>query len=368
MKKLLTLLAITCMTVGTASAEAPQREKATKPSKAQKLKEPLSIKVDVKAVRTVELSNELGVPAVIEKPVGMVGDIYCMDSVLFVHSNGKMYEFDKTGNFMDYIWPDDGDAETYFGQGNVGASWAEGHTLFMRDNNGELVIKYDVRRGERTTRPLASGFEGKSFQALIPRPGGGYVGKMTYRGGGDIIPYALAIYDDDFKFVHTIGDLALNSGLIFSGSGTPFSNYKGETLYWSWLENTIYCIDGEANIRPKYEIDFVGHNMPALQEVAADYDRLMMVFDEKSDRAALISHVIELDDGLFFTYYYNTRWHLARYDKRKKTTEVVSFSTSQPEAKPQMFINSPGELLIFVTGTDFGLIYKIDLAKIFSSR
>lgn len=316
-----------------------------------------TIEVDLSASHIVDLENNpplKGAMAILQEPLGLIQDFYFVDSVYIIRSGGKMYRFDVRGSFLGGISSQGRGSNEYL---SIDDSWIEEDKVFMWDINNKQVLKYSLLDGEISTTALSPDAGTNPFASLIPMKSGGYVGEMIFQGTADSPP-ELALYNDDFLFMSRIGDMKRNSGLTL---GRTLSQYEDEVLYWRKLENTIYTIDNQGNIRPKWLVDFIGHNVPEPQEGEDDYDRLDLINSKPTFYATLLSDVIESDNGLLFTYVHNGYKYLACYDKRKKRIDTFAFQTSAADVKADIFITSPDNICVYVPEDDHSTIYRIDL-------
>lgn len=325
-----------------------------------KTKDIQKIEVEHSETYIVELSDKMALKnphAVLTEPLGLIWEMYYKDNTFIINSDKKVYRFDQTGSFLGNISAQGRGPNEYIG---VHDMWVKGDELFMWDINGKQVIKYNLKNQALSTVPVSDNPASNPFQYLIPLKNGGYIGRMMFQGSVEVPP-ELAFYNDDFVFMTRIGDLQLNSGLNF---GRPLSQYKDETLYWRGLENTIYSIDNEGNIAPKYEVDFLGHNLPAPKKGEDDYVQIERLVDTKGGYATFLANVMESDDYLLFTYMYEEYNYLVRYNKRNKKTETLGFQTSAADIKAKIFVTSPDDIFVYVPEDDFSTIYHIDLPAI----
>ena len=144
------------------------------------------------------------------------------------------------------------------------------------------------------------------FSHLVPLTNG-YIGKCVWNGMEGSSP-ALAFYDSEYNYVHTLGNLTINCGLRL---GYPlYKNGDDEVFYWNPLGTMIYGIDDKLEVCDKYHISFGNKTYPPLGNFVDDYELLNKYKNDnewRTNHAGFIAYVWQIKNSLIFTYMYQTK-------------------------------------------------------------
>jgi hypothetical protein len=276
--------------------------------------------IDVKNLeptKTIKLDN-----ASIDALVGEVNRFFKFDNYMLIHDRNKLKIFDNDGNYLGNI-SNEGRADNEYI--SLWETWNDSDTIYIYDMNGKILKYHDTVfinsykiTNEGTT----------AFQTLIPFKYGGYIGKQVYRGEAS---NELALFNSNYKFIKSIGDLKMVSGIRL---GYPLYAYNNEILYWRELEYNIYSIDINCNIQVKYKIDFGNYAFPLSENFKDEYDKLDFVKKNQNKVAGYIHALVENDDYLMFNYGYDSKVHLCIYDKQNKKTYSFTFKDGETYGSP----------------------------------
>jgi hypothetical protein len=160
--------------------------------------------VDVEKTKTVDIRN-IKIEKVVKLDnyptdalIGEFNRFYEFGSCFFIQDNPskKLKKFDKEGKYLGYISNLGRADNEYIG---ISETWLSGDTVFIYDINGAKILTYLDTVFVRSQRINNTAEE--SFQALIPRKNGGYIGKQMYRGEPC---NELAVFDCNYNFIKTI--------------------------------------------------------------------------------------------------------------------------------------------------------------------
>ncbi len=299
--------------------------------KSNKFESSIPIIIDIDKANIVSLEDKSQIISVINIEqsnkdclMGLIKNLYILDSAYIFFSLKKLIKFDKSGEFLYNISRKGRASNEYV---DLWESWIEGDTLYIYDMNSDKILLYSVSNDFIRSINL-SGYRKNHFQYLIPVNSGEYVGKVVYNNKNGCPE--LALYDKAFNYIKRIGDLSLTSGINL---GYAFEKFKDEIIYWRPLENYIYSIDNNYSLKIKYIINFLNKNLPDYFKYRDDYDRIDMINRDITKYASVINDLKETDNNLMFTFLFNTQKYLSIYNKKNKSGSVVLFKSKNKDSK-----------------------------------
>ena len=241
--------------------------------------------------------------------IGTITKCIVADNVYYISSNNRLMSFDEKGRFITYIANAGRANNEYIG---ISDFWIYNGNIYIYDMNGKKIMEYSKDNKLIKSMPLKqlANEEFIPFSYLVPLANG-YIGKCVWNGMDGSSP-ALAFYDSEYNYVHTLGNLTINCGLRL---GYPlYNNGNDEVLYWNPLGTMVYGIDDKLEVCEKYHISFGDKTYPPLSNFADDYELLNKYKCDNEWRishAGFIAYVWQKENILLFTYMYNNTPHLA---------------------------------------------------------
>ena len=275
------------------------------------------IAVPLDKIEPVNITNDLCDNIVVlenSKDAFMSSIIYvdAADGILLVSSGDKILTFDKSGRYIRQI----GD------QGNASNEYVSFGDVFVRD--GRVNIFDNSRKRLLQFSLTGEYIQGREFDTkdpvadVFPTDQGQYVCKPTFQGGGSRHIPEFELYGSNFKRLRKSGNI-LAPGIK---PRVELFQYAPDSLYyWKILRDTIFSVDMEMNVGPRYFIDFGKFSIP--RSVRNDHpdiiDLITYLNANGSSYASVIQHVVEKDDTIAFTFAFDGKCLVAVIDKKDKS-------------------------------------------------
>lgn len=251
--------------------------------------------------------------------VGTISKCIVADNIYYIASNNRLMSFDEKGRFITYISNAGRANNEYIG---ISDFWVYDGNIYIYDMNGKKIMEFskDNKFIKNTPLKQLANEEFIPFSHLVPLTNG-YIGKCVWNGMEGSSP-ALAFYDSEYNYVHTLGNLTINCGLRL---GYPlYKNGDDEVFYWNPLGTIIYGIDDKLEVCDKYHISFGNKTYPPLGNFVDDYELLNKYKNDnewRTNHAGFIAYVWQIKNSLIFTYMYQDIPHLGIYNIKSKKTQ-----------------------------------------------
>ena len=313
------------------------------------------IQVDVtKSCRVaVDVESELRIPleSTSASLIHSIQGMFVYDSLYVVYTDNRLLRFSSDGRFLGTIGTQGRGGEEYIG---IWSAWQTKDGISVYDMNGKKLMKYNPEGVLLSKIPLTTAANAIPFQKICPLSDSLNIGMTMYRGKTDI---ELAVYDESYTYVKTVGDLKLNDGLSL---GYPFSSNGQEVLYWRNLENNIYAVDNMGNVSNKYRIDFGCNGIPSNKSFADSYEIISYLNSGKS-LAGMIDRVTETDNYVFFTYLFDGGKYVCLCNKPDET--VTSFKFVNERMAESVFLDAwlmkDNRILVAFEESETVVLYKV---------
>lgn len=313
------------------------------------------IQVDVTAPQEIAVNEEsqkrVELESTPESLIKNLRGLFVYDSLYIVYTDNRLLRFSGDGRFLGGIGAQGRSGDEYIG---IWSAWQTEDGVSLYDMNGKKLMAFDENGTLISTVSLTASASDNPFQKICPLTDRYNVGMCMYKGEED---FELALYDETYSFVRTVGDMKLNDGLSL---GYPFSRYENGVLYWRFLENNIYHIDSEGNVVKRYQVDFGPHGIPSAKSFSDNYDRISYLNSHKS-MAGMIADVKETDRHMAFTYLWDGMKYFCLTDKPDDSVACFRFvNKGFPEA---VFLNAyllnDSCLLIAFEESDKVVLYEL---------
>ncbi|MDD2595129.1 MAG: 6-bladed beta-propeller [Bacteroidales bacterium] len=281
--------------------------------------------------------------------IGVIRQALSDNNYHYIHSNYKLFLFDKDGRFICKIGERGRAGNEY---SSLHYFWLEGESIYLYDFNGGKIFNYSTNNELLSTNRISrNGDNEYAFTYIVPLKDG-YLGRCVWDGVAGISP-ALAYYSSDFKFEHTIGDLSINSGLRL---GFPLTKSKDGALYWNPFGNKIYFIDDTQTVSTRYTISFGKYSFPDLASYKDDYDVLDLAMNEdwRRNHAGSFSYVFENDNITYFIYGMDDKMHILKYNC--KTHRYNNFRLETSDDETIQSCSSDGKNIYIYVESEKGLV------------
>lgn len=270
------------------------------------------IQPDLEKIQTVSLHDYESISLDSTRFIGRIKRIIFYQEYLLLQSGEELYGYNrKDGSFLT-SFSDIGRSEgEYISLLGV---WIEKGKVAMYDYDAQKILYFNLHGDFLDEKRLMNGVN--AFQQLCPLDTG-YVGRRTYSNGE--VP-ELSFYDRNGKYIKSIGERYLNSGIIIN---YPFYASEEAVLYSPYFRNQIEEISpGLCTI--KYLVDFKRYNF--FNDSNVDEFELLWELGKGKRVATCISNIYESDKYFCFQFLLNglgARYCV--YDRNLKIAKVFSF-------------------------------------------
>lgn len=249
------------------------------------------------------------------------------DGRIFLYDKSRVLAFDTDGSFLFGV------GRRGHGPGEytkVNSFFIEDGKVCLYDDNMQALLIYDTNGNFIEKKDTEV-----SLSSLYPQSATRFVGKRNYRGDKTATP-TLAVLDRDLKQVAQTDNRFLASGV---GTFDYCSSYDGNTLYWEFLNDTIFSLK-ESGLYPRYFVDFGEYAIPkAVRANNASIGDIIEYVNSATSKLAMgIRYVQEDGAAVRFIFGLGEELNYGRYDKRTKQMSAIYFYDSRGRFAPQYFM------------------------------
>ncbi len=306
----------------------------------------IDIVVDVENLKVEELDILDAEPLVFEEVDSAllynIYDLIFIDKYICIRATNGVYLYQNDGTYIGEVGKKGRGPGEYLG---VSSIFSDGQSIFITDWTGKAFYEYDLERNFIEKTPWPEGVIFSNIKML--GNSGNYVGLRSWHG----IPFKtpkIVTYNKNLELI----DESVQTTQSGSYYTLPIAESTSGALFTDILLcDTLLSINTDGKIFPAYYIDFGAKSSP--KKIGDSYD--LYTISERIDKsdpskyAILLQGSQENERYLIFTYGYNNRVHLARYDK--KSMELNSFVIKDFETNNYKDFTLPklkGNILYFV--------------------
>lgn len=284
----------------------------------------VTIVVDVKSTNPIETSAE-GAIRVVELDSSKqallkdINNLFFVNDTIVVFSSNRIATYDLEGRYLRDI-SNEGKANNEFIK--LDDVTVEKDKICTFDHLKQVQNCFDVRGNYLNTESVIL-TQDDIYKPLFFREieDDKLVG-LTSFVGTESNPKFL-FFDGNYKKTGESKDLMKHN---FRFSTNQFYPTKDGLLYWEMFNDTVYTINSNFDVSPKYSVDFEDYRLP--KEILEGYD-IMKIFQYLNDnpsKVAILVNLIEHNDNLFIIYSYDSKMYLCKYNKNSK--EIVNYDLS----------------------------------------
>jgi hypothetical protein len=250
-----------------------------------------------------------------------------IEDKILIFSSNKVFTFDRQGKFLFNI------GRKGAGQGEyvrITGFFVKEKKIFLFDDVLQKLLIYN-EKGEWLSSSAVNSDEGISI--IYPLQNGGYAALNKYRGENNQTP-TVCLFDEALKKTHDIKSRTLQSGEIVYDN---FSSFGNSILYWEFLNDTIFSINQQKELFPKYYVDFGEYKIP---NDKSSEELIEYVNNSVNPKMATCIKYIQ-EDATCIRFIFLQKEAIINcviYNKENKTAEVLRFTDSENELSPQLFM------------------------------
>jgi len=263
-----------------------------------------------------------------------------------------LFLFDRQGNFIKKTingkGPGEclGPADYYLDEKN--------RSIQLYDVSADRFLFFDMDLNHQKSESVGSNI---FFRNFTKSPTGNWIVhyQSQLRGEPQSTIYSYLNYSPDFKRVN---DQLLPSNNIQHRKllmENPISREDTTPLFCRPFDQTIYILDEDDNLHPKYYLDFGKLNITA-KDFKAETGEVYELM-RSGDRVTLLGNLINHPDYFSCSFIYRQQPHYVIYNKQSKKS-VISFNINQLPYGQLKGITENGEFILLVNPLDL-----IDFAK-----
>jgi hypothetical protein len=301
------------------------------------------INIDFDGVREIDIRDSTMVraftPEVTDRSLlAEIKDVALTDGKVLVYTNDQVVAFDGEGRFLFTIDRRGHGPGEYV---HTSSFFVRGDSIFLYDEVSRKLLAYDGKGAF-----LADFCTEASVSALQPLGDGTYVAKNTYRGENNSTP-AICFLDGNLVKTGEANNRFLTSGNYGFDNFYPSDE---EILYWEFLNDTIFAINGQRTVYPKYFVDFNDYAIPRhIRDGSDEYELLdYLNNDGKAGLATAVKYVSEDAESIRFIFIRKEAiLNYVRYDKGDGKAAVFRITDSWGRTTPQLFMKyGHGEIIL----------------------
>lgn len=272
-----------------------------------------SIMIDFGKIKRIDISDrnmvtEVPLEVTDNSLLTHIEQIEIKGDKIFVYDAHRVIAFDVKGMFLYQI--------NHKGTGpgeytNINSFFFDGDNICLFDDNLGTLFTYDKNNvflaSEKTTELMSS---------LYPIDNGKFVGKKKYRGD-NLHVASLAVLNKDLSLSFDVDNRHLTSGI---GTFDYCSTYDNRTLYWEFLNDTIYSLQ-DKSIMPLYYVDFNKYKIPIAAKKDKNVTDIIEYINSTGDKLATgVRYVQEDSSNIRFIFSLDGNINYVRYNKQTKET------------------------------------------------
>lgn len=303
-----------------------------------------TVYVDVDASKSIDIRDifqhnikEISLELTDNSLLTEIDQLEIKDNKIIIFDKHRLMVFDMEGHFL-YTTGKHG-----LGPGeytNINSFFFEGDNICVFDNNLQTLFTYDKEgifiTSKRTDERVSS---------IYPIGNRKFVGRKNYQGDRVKVP-ALVILNENLSLFSDIDNRYLNSGI---GVYDYCYTYNNNTLYWEFLNDTIFSIR-DRKVIPQYYIDFQKHKVPSIEIKNKGTGEIIEYLNSNISKYATgVRYVQEDTSDIRFIFSFQEKINYARYNKETKKVSLCNFYDSKKELKLQYFMKySEGKIILLV--------------------
>lgn len=260
--------------------------------------------------------------------LGNILDIESVNDSLVVWSGKNLLLYDSEGHYISTLGRYGRALDEYT---EIGGVFVLQGQLFVCDNNAKKVLKYNLNNTVSEIVDYSRLNNPNNFQRIRPFEGSDlYIGLNLWNGTPDLQTPTFSLFDKKLNCVKTIDNRFRSDGMAYYDVFYP---YNGEMLYWEFLNDTIFVVNKELEVKPKYYVDFGNKKLSSVfNRSSGDMsEKYEYILTNPAAVASRVSSVVENENGLYFLFKYNQKSYIGFFDKRSGNAKVYDMKISLEE-------------------------------------
>lgn len=295
-----------------------------------------TVKIDFEYIHAIDLSDEL-ISKVIPLETTDESLLYEIEAIdflndkIFIFNKNNVGVFDKKGHFLYNI----GKRGQGPGEFNIITTFfIEGGKIYLFDIITQRLLIYNEQGKFLSSINLKE--KGGDYSLIYPINNNNYVVKNRYYSGKEF-PTISFLNKEYEKFADVTG-YSLSNGEFDLNS---FFSSKEGTLYWKFLIDTIYSIEPNKPLIPKYFVDFQEYAIPTgVRKTHTNEQLIEYINDSSNDNIATLIRYVE-EDSLCLRFSFiqkEAKINYVRYNKKDNTVDICQFTDSKQVLSPEFFM------------------------------
>ena len=289
----------------------------------------------IKGVKLVKLESDSCI-------VGKIDKVLCNDSLLYIldrYITKEVFIFTTEGRYVNKI--------SRYGHGKY--EYIQLWDIFFDKEKNALCLLSDYDQKIISFTPDGKKVLGesklpKAFSYMLPI-NDGYIGYMQNNAQNPSMPYNIWTMDKSFNLIDGFVRIAPQLECQGESQVRALSAYKDVVYFKPEFDNNIYQIkDGKISLR--YILNFGSKTVPNLSTIDRDVEMGLMLLRMKT----VANNYIETNKYLLMDFIMDDEYFMGIYNKRKRTSEIVSLGYYQDE-----YIFRFG----YIKGMDQSAIYSV---------
>lgn len=268
-----------------------------------------------------------------------IQDVDFINDKILIYKTNKVTVFDKEGNFLFNIDRVGSGPGEYV---HTTSFFVKQNEVFLFDDILQKVFIYNENGEWIATYPIESENE---ISLLYPLENGGYIAKNKYQGENNRTP-CVSLFNSRLKKTESINNRILQSAEIDYDN---FYSYEDNILYWEFLNDTIYSINQQNKLFPKYYVNFGQYKIP--DNLSNDKNKIVEYINESNNPniATCIKYIQE--DASYIRLVFIQKESIVNYvtyDKESKKVEVFRLIDLENKLSTQLFMLYRNNYIIMV--------------------
>lgn len=280
--------------------------------------EVIEIELDNATVATSNIFDKL-TPIALETTdsslIDALASVKLTPKYIFVRTDNTIKQFDRNGSFIKNI-----------GQKGQAENEYTGITDFIVDEPSKLIDILDSKQ----KKILSFDYDGNYIKSSSIESSARQLHRLdskttlTYSGNECDINNAskFNVYGENQRDSFFPIDKQRSQFLHIYTPRNFYTTHNDETIFFEAFNDTIYSLD-KKQTTPRYVLSYNGKNLPASFFTEKNYANIMEFFQAFNARGCVNTtyDVVEGDDRLVFTCYYEGSKHVNIYDKTAQQTQ-----------------------------------------------